>query len=272
MMRKELTRGVVNLLAFFGLYLINPGTIQGAFEPRISDANTLAAGNIRSILNPFSNPALLCSENATRIGLGGTLYLAGMGIWSSNLGVQTNIKGVPLSVSGNFFGDDIYGEYNFNLGSSRQLFSFLSVGISLDGRYLSIQNYGNYRGAGLTLGTLLKLSPALELGILWQNILQKPLVKSEPEPELFSIGLKYSADLLAFVVGLEKDAQLPLNIQFGTFSTWSDWWGIAVGYESAANSFAVGANLRWSSWEVGYAWQWRAHLPPLRTFSLYYSF
>lgn len=245
---------------------------EAAFETGLTDAKVLASGNVRAIMNPFANPALLQPDRPERIGMTTSIYLSELGIWGSAISAESVIKSWPCSLAGTYFGDEIYGEYALSFGGSYQLYSTIDIGMALELRNLSIQNYGNYSGGGVTIGVALRMTPTLNLGISWQNIVQKPLDSKAPEPELFCIGLKYSSDYLDFVTGIEKDAQLPINLQIGTFSTWSDWWSIAIGYESAANSYTVGSGIVWAQWELSYAWQWRAQLPPRHSLSLYYAF
>ncbi|PIZ69638.1 MAG: hypothetical protein COY19_01545 [Candidatus Marinimicrobia bacterium CG_4_10_14_0_2_um_filter_48_9] len=246
--------------------------VRAAFETGVTDAKILAAGNVRAIMNRFGNPALLQPDGNTRIGMTGSIYLSELGIWGSTLTAESAFRNRPYSLTGTFYGDEVYGEYAVSVASGHQLYSTVDLGIALELRNLSIQNYGNYTGGGLTIGAVFRMTQALALGISWQNVVQKPLVSKVPEPELFCVGLKYSNEVLDFMAGMEKDAQLPINLQIGALSTWSDWWRIAVGYESAANSYAIGTTILWSHWEMSYAWQWRAQLPPRQMFSLYYSF
>lgn len=246
--------------------------VLGAFDPPTVDARALAGGNVRCALSAIANPALLRPGGPVTIGFSGTNYITNLNIWGSVLSLQGNIGEQPVSFSATFFGDEVYQEFALQTGFGYQLFPLLSVGANLEIRQLAVKNYNTHMGMGMTLGGRILLKPDLILGILWQNMLQKPMVDTAPEPEIFSIGIKYAAPVLELTLGLEKDAQLPLNTQIGVLSNWSDWWGLAVGYESAMAAFTVGPHLNWATWSLRYAWQWRAYLPPRQSFSLHYTF
>ncbi|MCF7796374.1 MAG: hypothetical protein K9N11_10065 [Lentisphaeria bacterium] len=246
--------------------------VLGAFDQPTYDARVLAAGNVRSTLSAIANPALLGSDHPVTIGISGTNYVANLNIWGSGLTMQGRIASQPVSFSATIFGDEVYQEHTLQAGSGFQIFPLLAVGASFQIRHVAIKNYYSHMGGGISVGGRILLRPDVILGILWQNVIQKPLVTSVPEPEIFSIGLRYDSPLLALALGLEKDAQLPLNGQVGVFSTWSDWWGVGVGYESGMAAFTIGPHLNWSVWSLAYAWQWRAHLPPRQSFSLHYTF
>lgn len=265
-------RSVIIKIVFCLILCGSVSTVLGAFDLPTLDARVLAAGNVRSTLSSIANPALLRPGRPLKFGVSGTSYVANLNIWGSALTMQGDLGQYPVNFAATFYGDEVYQEYTLLAGSGYQIFPLLTLGLSLQLRGMSMQNYDAHMGGGMTVGARVVLMPDLILGILWQNMLQKPMVETAPEPEIFSIGLKYSAPVLELTLGLEKDAQLPLNTQMGVLSNWSDWWGLAVGYESAMAAFTVGPHLNWASWSLRYAWQWRAYLPPRQSFSLQYTF
>jgi len=106
---------------------------------------------------------------------------------------NTSINGLGSAFAVSKYGNDVYSEMEIRAGGSYGLAENLSFGISLQGYFLSIKNYGNARSWGLNLGIQYDYLEKLSIGAFVTNI-NSPTIGSVDEelPQTFSLGFKYN--------------------------------------------------------------------------------
>ncbi len=254
---------------FIGVF---PIILTAALEPKTNDAWVLAMGNVRVVCAPQFNAALLDSSHNRVLGLHSSEFVTGLGVWSFSSDWSQSLGGHNFRLDLSGFGDKIYQEFQVQLGTNYHPLPAVSVGLNISGSGVAIGNYASHYYAGFSLGLRLRLTASTGLGITWRNAVQTGISAGERLPEIFAFGCQMTLDRLNLAVAVEKDAQLPADLHLGLSTHTQSWWNLAIGFQSLAQCFSAGPQIRWHGWGWTYAWQWRAMIPPRQDFSLNYHF
>jgi hypothetical protein len=114
-------------------------------------------------------------------------------IYQADIVLNTSIYNMNSAFAVSKYGNQLYSEIHISAGSSYKIVDYLSVGISLQGYFLSIKNYDNAQNWGINLGFQYNFLEDLSIGAHITNI-NNPKFSSVHEeiPKTFSLGFKYS--------------------------------------------------------------------------------
>ena len=219
----------------------------GARSVALGGATTALAGDIWG----HANPAVWSTQENRALSF---FASQAFGLPELRLGALHAIQ--PLSF-GTFalgvrsFGYEAFRTTHLNLGLARAFTLGTSrafhVGLSATYQMVSIERYGSGGALGLTVGTLVGLSPSLDLGFQATNINRPQLAGREEFPRTIALGLGYRpAEAMTIVVDANKDIRFPLSLRAGFEFLPIPTIAIRAGITTEPNRFTSGIGLRLS--------------------------
>jgi len=155
-------------------------------------------GNAIVALNntPFAllyNPANIQSVSSFNLYTSYRNFFGISDIYQADIIVNTLVYGVGSAFNVSKYGNDLYSEIEIRAGSSYNIAANLSLGIGVQGYFLSIKNYGDSQNWGLNLGFQYDYLEEFSIGAHVTNI-NNPKIGSVDEelPQTFSLGFKYN--------------------------------------------------------------------------------
>lgn len=181
---------ILCLLFTCSLYASFEKNEAGAREQSLGTA-TVALGNSNFAL--FYNPANIQSISKIDIWTSYRNFYGLPDIYQAAIVLNTSIYNMNSSFAVSKYGNQLYSEIQISAGSSYKMAEYLSMGISLQGYFLSIKNYGDAQNWGLNIGFQYDYLEDFSIGAHITNINNPKLSTiSEEIPKTFSLGFKYS--------------------------------------------------------------------------------
>ncbi|MBI4546563.1 MAG: hypothetical protein HY707_01180 [Ignavibacteriae bacterium] len=152
------------------------------------------------------------------------------------------------------YGFDLYREVSGTVSYSNTL-SSVGVGINLNYHSVSISKYGSAGTIGIDVGIIIKIFDQLHWGMTATNINSPTIgVSNEKLPQSFSAGLAYvPLKNLTFALDYHKQLKFDPSPRFG-FEYWIvEVLAIRSGVSDAPSQYAGGAGIRYSMFQIDYA-------------------
>jgi len=248
MKEKKSLLGVV--LSFFCISFYLSTSAQSNLNGR-SVALSSCTVNLEDEWSNFQNPAGASSLKDVIFGIG---YKNNYFV--NELNFQSLISAIPIKNSGvvslgfSQYGYSLFKQQDFNLGWSRSYANKISGGIAF--HYSHIEQGENYGAASIfkvTVGIQVKISSALQLGVVIDNPLRPQILSynNERSSSGFFMGLKYnfSPKLVSYLQS-EKISQRLTCIRIG------------IEYSPLPNFFirgGIASNPRTESFGFGFVWR-----------------
>jgi len=182
---------------YFITFFILGFSLYASFEKREAGAREQSLGNSVVALDntPFAiiyNPANIRPGPAFNVYANYRNFYGLPGIYQADIVANTPIYGIGFAFAVSKYGNDLYSEVEISAGGSYNITENLSLGIGLQGYFLSIKNYGDSQSFGLNLGFQYEYLETLSIGAFITNINNPRIGSVEEElPQTFSLGFKY---------------------------------------------------------------------------------
>jgi hypothetical protein len=239
---------IINKTVIFILSL--PVLIYAAFEKSEAGAEPLALGNACVALqgSPYAlyyNPANIHDIPSLQFAFSYQTFYGITEINQLNLIANYQIKKLPLSLGINRFGNNLYQEIQFTMGSSYRLINNTYIGASVQYYSLQIKRYGQSATWGVNLGFQYNAIENLDIGIQVTNINQPHLGKiKEKLPQCFSLGFCYSPIMsIKLLAEFFRDVSFEQDYRTGIAYNVSENFIIRVGIIDKYNSYSLGFGI-----------------------------
>jgi len=180
------------------IFLFIGFSLFGSFEKNETGAREQSLGNAIVALNntPFAlfyNPANIQSSASFNVYTSYRNFYGLPGIYQADILANISVYDIGSAFAVSKYGNDLYSEMEIRAGSSYRIAENLSMGMSLQGYFLSIKNYGGAQSWGLNIGLQYDYLEKLSIGAFITNI-NNPKIGSVQEelPQTFSLGFKYN--------------------------------------------------------------------------------
>jgi hypothetical protein len=238
---------------YFIIFLFIGFSLFASFEKREAGAREQSLGNSVVALNntPFAllyNPANIQSAASFNVYTGYRNFYGLPGIYQADIVANTSIYGIGSAFAVSKYGNDLYSEMEISAGGSYNIAENLSLGLSLQGYFLSIKNYGDAQSFGLNLGVQYDYLETLSIGAFVTNV-NNPKIGSVKEelPQTFSLGLKYNMmERATLFFELFRDVKHDQDYRGGFEYEPYDNMFLRIGVMDNTNSysFGVGSSFR----------------------------
>jgi hypothetical protein len=182
---------------YFVVFLLSCTTVWAAFDKKESGAREQSLGNAvvamhNSAFALIYNPANIQSASAFNVFTSYRNFYGVPEIYQADIIANTAVYNIPVAIAVSKYGNDLYAETEISAGGSYKIYDNLSLGISLQGYFLSIKNYGESQSWGINLGIQYNYLESLSIGAFVSNINQ-PTIGSIKEdlPQTFALGFQY---------------------------------------------------------------------------------
>jgi hypothetical protein len=185
------------VLIYYGIFCPE---VKSAFEKKDVGASSFAIGNAAVAIDGFIfalyyNPAALSTSEKIHTAFTIQNFFGVGDLNSVDLITRFNLADYPFSLAINRFGNQLYQELQFSLGSRIEVVKDCAIGFSIQSYILAIRGYGHTLAWGVNVGILYKFLPLFSVGALVTNI-NRPYISAAKEqlPQTMSIGLSYIPD------------------------------------------------------------------------------
>ena len=186
------------------------------------------------------------------------------------------LGGGSLGIIAHSYGYAAYRESRIGLGYGRKLSELVSLGVQINYVQVRIANdYGASANAVGEVGMLITPNEKLSIGIHIYNPTRSLLADYDREriPSILRLGLGYAfSEKVRWVGQVEKDMDLPINLQSGLEYQPVESVFLRAGYATLSGSFAFGLGYRWKGISLDLSNQWDQNVGFGATASLSYQF
>ena len=158
-----------------------------------------------------------------------------------------------------FFGDHVYGETRFKVGSSRKLTEDLKVGLLMQYHHLSLSGYQLRHTASMSFNMLLSLGNNFKLASAWDHLMQ--VGNQELVPQRFTTAIEYQRTAASLMCAVEKEGGLPPEICIGGEFKLGQRIQFAGGYRDLSQTLSMGWRFSWSRYACHYVIIFHPDLP-----------
>lgn len=220
------------------------------FEKLEVGAQSIALGNALVAMkgSPYSlyyNPANIQVNQQTQIVFDYQNFYGIADLNQFNMIANFNINNIPLSTGINHFGNKLYQELQFILGSSYNLTDKASIGVSFQLYSLQIRGYGQQSTWGIHLGFQYYLLDDLSVGAFSTNLNQPTIGNiKEKLPQTFSLGFCYQpSNRLLINFELFRDVRFEQDYRAGfSYDIISNLF-LRIGIEDKTESYSLGTGI-----------------------------
>lgn len=266
------------LYILFTLNFIFSSQCFGSFENVGTNARFQAMGGA-GIANANSPDAIFynCSGIALSQGYQFSFsYANPFGIKELNHGTFSAIIPVyrgRLGFAAKTFGNKLYNENEYFVSYAQSLQGKFFYGASVRFLRLEISKYGQDSAIGLDLGFSTIINPMIKWGFFATNVNRANIgAHRESLPQIYITGFNIKpVDNLFLNVDIYKDTQFPTEIRFGMEYDIFSRLALRSGFITEISSFTAGMGLRFSHFDIDYAFQSHNDLGFTHQFSLTFS-
>ncbi|MCF7823603.1 MAG: hypothetical protein K9N35_05465 [Candidatus Marinimicrobia bacterium] len=262
----------VRHILFVALFLFQ--SLFAAFEfPGVNWAG--ASANVSVIgdshLDRYAqNPALMSMTTKSQVSVQYGRPFVNLELNSTSLKILHHFKSLSLEANIDYFGDDIYSELTFDAGGSWTIDSTLRVGLSTGFYRVDIASWKTLFAVSISPGLYYEFTERIHFGSVIKHLIQKS--PSLELPQKFLFAAEYESELFLLLLGLEKEAALPLEFGIGIITTPKSKWQFACGYRDASGTLSAGWRVRLAKYVVHYTWIGHAELPDSHGFGMEFHF
>ena len=232
---------------YFIFFLFTGFSLFASFEKNEAGAREQSLGNAIVALNntPFAliyNPANIQSATAFNVYTSYRNFYGLPGIYQADIIANTSMYGIGSAFALSKYGNELYSEMEIRVGGSYRFTENLTVGISLQGYFLSIKNYGDTKSWGLNIGLQYNFIEKLSIGAFITNI-NNPKIGSVKEeiPKTFSLGFKYNLiDRATLYFELFRDIKHEQDYRGGFEYEPYDKLFLRIGVMDNTNTYSLG--------------------------------
>lgn len=231
-----------------------------AFEKLEIGAKPLSLGNavVAWQKNPYAlyyNPSNIYISDDFYLGLTYRSFYGLHEVSQVNIISNFTVRNVCLALAGNRFGNNLYQEYQFNMGSAYEFTDEASLGLSIQYYLLKIANYGNQGCWGINMGFQYQILNELSIGAVATNI-NKPVMGNTHEklPQTLSLGFCYTP-VSVLKIGFEfyRDVRFNQDYRAGIAYSIAEYLVLCMGVDDQTRSFSLGLGFEIKSVEIDYA-------------------
>jgi hypothetical protein len=224
--------------------------VKSAFEKKEAGASSSAIGNAAVAIDGFIfalyyNPAALSTSEKIHTAFTVQNFFSISDLNSVDLIMDFTLADYPFSLAINRFGNRLYHELQFTLGSRIEVVKDFAIGFSLQSYILAIKGYGHTITWGANVGILYKFLPLLSVGALVTNI-NRPGISATKEqlPQTMSIGLCYlPTEKLMLSFEIFQDIKYQPEFRAGCEYHVIPLLTIRAGVEDQLDSFCYGLGI-----------------------------
>jgi len=235
-------------------------SLSASFEKNEAGAREQSLGNAIVALDntPFAllyNPANIQSVPSFSVYTSYRNFYGLTGIYQADIVANTSINGIGSAFSVSKYGNDLYSEMEIKAGGSYKIVENLSLGMSLQGYFLSIKNYGDAKSWGLNIGLQYNYLENLSIGAFVTNINNPTIGSVEEElPQTFSLGFKYNLmDRVTLFFELFRDVKHEQDYRVGFEYEPYDKVFLRLGVMDNTNTYSFGVGSSFSFLKFDYA-------------------
>lgn len=217
---------------------------------RSVDPASLGQGSILPLqggrYQPLGNPAVLGMRGPTEVGayVVQPFGLNDLAISYVHGAFHSGWGGLGAGIG--YSGLNGFRSTTAHLAYGHALWNRLYAGLSLDGAFIDLSDYGHTSSIGLSGGVILPIREALRLGILIRYPFAITTQGKQDLPVSYQATLSYELnDALAVSVEWYQEEQFKPDFRLGVTYSPIPQVPIRLGYQSLLNQFSVGAGYRW---------------------------
>jgi hypothetical protein len=227
------------------LAIINP--LLASFENKGLGANFMAlslSGIASRSLNFTAslNPAMLHFQQNTKISLFYRNYYGIPDLNQMSIHGTLRIRGLPIGVAFNRFGNKLYGESQLIVGSAYALDDRVIIGLNSSVYFLDIKNYNSAWTYGFSLAALYLINETFTVTAKIENI-NEPKIGSAKEslPMTGTLGFSVQAvDDVELMVDIYKEDRYDFEYRFAARINVINRFNFMIGFRENINSFSTG--------------------------------
>ena len=231
-----------------------------AFDQNTNGAKSNALGNAvvshpDLIYAVYYNPANIKHHNQFRIAFDYRNFYGLPEVNQLSLVCTFPFHDFPISFGAVSFGNKLYTEMQFLLGSSYKLNSDISIGSTLRFYTLQIEGYGSDFATGINLGVQYRLTSDFSIGFLISN-LNRPTISRQKEKiaQCFVIGFSYAPmQEINLFADLYRDVRYEQDYRAGISYIIMPEIEIRIGLEDKINTYSIGFGTAINNFVFDYA-------------------
>jgi len=153
------------------------------------------------------------------------------------------------------YGNKLYSETEISLATSIHLDPAFYLGLSIDGYFLQIENYGNAFSIGIGISMFYQLNKQIRIAGIINNINEPEMSSSnEKIPVSGILGLSYSPiPDLEILMDSYKEESHDFAYRVGTRIKVLSGINLLAGFKNNINSFSVGLEFNQNSYAIKYS-------------------
>jgi hypothetical protein len=249
------------------LVLLQSASLFGAFEPRAFGGRSIALGSLcggsrYDCWSLFANPA------AAAVGLPslgcsfspGLFGLRDLRVVGASALLQSGGWGFGPAVS--CLGGELYREIQVFGDVGKHLSENAAAGFSVQLYHLRIEGYGSALAAGISLGTICRITESLDLALHASNITGATIgeCKEElPQNLVAALSLAPIPDLIVVLEG-RKESGMPASIALGGECRVVPSFFLRLGMSDESTGLTGGAGVSVGSLHLDYGFHWHREL------------
>lgn len=248
----------MNLKGLILFLLAGTSTLFGQMQPGAVTAS-LAYSDISGYDNRFAsfvNPAAIANIKSLSVSAFASPSPFGLNeLATTAAAVNFSVDSASFAVSYLKYGFDLYNENRVIISHGRSFNRFITAGLSLEYRNLSIHNYGNTHAFNMIFG--ITVYPYKFLAV--SGIIDNPLSlsyknTSDQIPVIIRLGSAiFLSDLVKLTVALEDESDKSISIAYGAEIYLSDYFILRGGNNPGYNLLTAGAGIKYSGIGINYA-------------------
>lgn len=257
-------------LAIIPTFLLLLAPLYGAFDYPGGSAGNAALGssNLASTTAAdglFLNPALLINCRALYAALNYCRLYNLKELQYANGMIALPYRSFSFGLGIEDFGASLYRENKLTLGAAKSFYNnAVAIGISTHFYHISIAGYGSSSAFGISAGLRYRVSEALHLAGVIENINQPKLNGyGEEIPQRIQVGLQFQpVETICAHLRVQKDSWYSPELFFGVEYRLFSNLQLLSGYSTLATLPSFGLALGIFKVEVNYALQYHFELGP----------
>ena len=266
------------LLSLFFLHLFAV-SLFAAFEPKGYGASFLAQGSAgRAQADApfilFLNPAGLHSAKTTQLNLYYRNFYGIRELNQASLEAKMQIGTIPLAAGISRYGNPLYAESELRIGSAIKIIDDLWAGLSLNGYFVSLKNYGNSQTFGISAGLFYTVFTNLDMSFTVEN-LNEPVIgeAKEPIPLQMAFSLAFRPESHSeILIDVLQEPNFPVDVLLGFSYRVNRWFRLLGGFKNQVKALSAGLSITVQSVRIDYGFEYHLELGISNAVSVGYAF
>jgi len=254
-------------------------TLQAAFEEKGAGSFYLGSGgsglaSADSTFIALLNPAKLARVHHPRMDFSFHNFYELGALNQITLSGALPRTRFPLGFAVSRYGNKLYSEMDLRIALAWPVSKILAFGLSLNGYWLAIKNYGNSATMGFNLAGWYRICSNLSAAFMLEN-LNEPVIGSVKEklPVRMVMALSYTPlPKIELNMDVVKENRFAFDFRFGLRCQINRWLGLLSGFRDKSRTFSLGFYLNAKHIIFSYAFEYHQTLGNSHSLSLGYEF